>query len=50
MVKNHHAVHKKTAAASTDGVEPIVRQVRPVRIASRRQREMMAIIVRSENE
>jgi hypothetical protein len=37
MVKNHHAVHKKTAAASTDGVEPIVRQVRPVRIAASRQ-------------
>ena len=48
MVKNHHAVHKKTAAASI--VEPIVRQVRPVRIAARRQRELMAIIARKENE
>lgn len=42
MLKNHvTAVHKE--------VPPVNVKIRPVRVAARRQREMMAIIALSEN-
>ena len=47
MLKNHTVVHKTAAAPSIN--LPINTRQRPVRVAARRQRELMAIIVNQEN-